>query len=97
MYAIRSYYADAAYRQLLEQFPDNAEIRIRYGERLKERNLYGQVIEPKMDPNADGERVGLETFLIATAKRMDLPGFGDQAIPDAEGNLHPLNRPEDFV
>jgi len=54
------------------------------------------VIEPKMEPNADGERVGLETFLIATAKRMDLPGFGDQAIPDAEGNLHPLNRPEDW-
>lgn len=54
------------------------------------------VIEPKMDKNAEGQRVGLETFLIATAKRMDLPGFGDNAIPDADGNLHPLNRAEDW-
>ncbi|KEO50818.1 molybdopterin dinucleotide binding domain-containing protein [Thioclava pacifica] len=54
------------------------------------------VIEPKMEKNAEGERVGMETFLIATAKKMGLPGFGDNAIPDAEGNLHPLNRAEDF-
>ncbi|OOY02875.1 molybdopterin dinucleotide binding domain-containing protein [Thioclava sp. F28-4] len=54
------------------------------------------VIEPKMAKNAAGERVGMETFLIATAKKMGLPGFGDNAIPDAEGNLHPLNRAEDF-
>ncbi|MDK3019796.1 molybdopterin dinucleotide binding domain-containing protein [Pseudodonghicola flavimaris] len=54
------------------------------------------VIEPKMEKNADGERVGMETFLIAVAKRMGLPGFGDRAIPDADGNLHPLNRAEDW-
>ncbi|OOY27602.1 tetrathionate reductase subunit A [Thioclava sp. L04-15] len=54
------------------------------------------VIEPKMEKNAEGERVGLETFLIATAKAMGLPGFGDHAIPDSEGNLHPLNRAEDW-
>lgn len=54
------------------------------------------VIEPKMEKNAEGQRVGLEAFLIATAKRMDLPGFGDQAIPDADGTLHPLNRAEDW-
>lgn len=54
------------------------------------------VIDPKMEKNAEGERVGLETFLIATAKRMGLPGFGDKAIPDADGDLHPLNRAEDW-
>lgn len=54
------------------------------------------VIEPKMERNAEGERIGMETFLIGVAKRMDLPGFGDQAIPDAEGTLHPLNRAEDW-
>ncbi|MBN9886652.1 molybdopterin dinucleotide binding domain-containing protein [Salipiger abyssi] len=54
------------------------------------------VIEPRMAQNAEGQRVGLESFLIATAKRMGLPGFGEAAIPDAEGNLHPLNRAEDW-
>ncbi|TNE67449.1 MAG: tetrathionate reductase subunit TtrA [Rhodobacteraceae bacterium] len=54
------------------------------------------VIEPKMEKNAEGERIGMETFLIAVAKRIGLPGFGDKAIPDAEGNLHPLNRAEDW-
>ncbi|WP_417271917.1 molybdopterin dinucleotide binding domain-containing protein [Celeribacter halophilus] len=54
------------------------------------------VIEPKMAQNAEGQRVGLETFLIGVAKRMGLPGFGDEAIPDAQGKLHPLNRAEDW-
>ncbi|WP_295534245.1 molybdopterin dinucleotide binding domain-containing protein [uncultured Thioclava sp.] len=54
------------------------------------------VIEPRMEKNAQGDRVGMETFLIATAKRMGLPGFGDEAIPDAQGVLHPLNRAEDW-
>ncbi|WP_321345502.1 molybdopterin-dependent oxidoreductase [Breoghania sp.] len=54
------------------------------------------VIEPKMEKTPDGQPIGLESFLIATAKRMNLPGFGENAIPDAEGNLHPLNRAEDW-
>lgn len=54
------------------------------------------VVEPRMERNAAGERVGMETFLIATAKRMGLPGFGAAAIPDAEGALHPLERAEDW-
>jgi len=54
------------------------------------------VIEPKMAKTAEGERIGMETFLIGVAKRMGLPGFGDDAIPDATGALHPLNRAEDW-
>nr|WP_319251623.1 molybdopterin-dependent oxidoreductase [uncultured Celeribacter sp.] len=54
------------------------------------------VIEPKMEKNAEGERIGMETFLIAVAKRIGMPGFGDAAIPDADGKLHPLNRAEDW-
>ncbi|UXZ54960.1 hypothetical protein LOS15_02690 [Halomonas sp. 7T] len=38
----------------------------------------------------------MDSFFIAVAKRLGLPGFGDNAIPDAEGNLHPLNRAEDY-
>ena len=54
------------------------------------------VIEPKMAKTAEGERIGMETFLIGVAKRMGLPGFGEGAIPDATGALHPLNRSEDW-
>lgn len=54
------------------------------------------VVEPKMERDAEGQPIALESFLIGTAKRMGLPGFGEEAIPDAEGNLHPLNRAEDW-
>jgi tetrathionate reductase subunit A len=43
-----------------------------------------------------GDPVCLETFLIALAKRLNLPGFGPGAITDTDGNAHPLERPEDF-
>ncbi|QOR40974.1 tetrathionate reductase subunit TtrA [Billgrantia diversa] len=54
------------------------------------------VVEPRQQQTQDGEPVSLDSFFIAVAKRLDLAGFGDEAIPDAEGNLHPLNRAEDF-
>jgi len=54
------------------------------------------VIEPKAQRAADGQPVGMETFLIALAKAMQLPGFGANALTDADGNAHPLDRPEDW-
>jgi len=54
------------------------------------------VIEPHMDKTADGQSIGIEAFLIAVATAMDLPGFGDQVIADADGKLHPLKRAEDW-
>ncbi|WP_391487607.1 tetrathionate reductase subunit TtrA [Leclercia tamurae] len=45
---------------------------------------------------AGGEPVSMEAFCIAVAKRMQLPGFGDNAIPDAQGEIHPLHRAEDY-
>lgn len=38
----------------------------------------------------------MEAFCIAVAKRLRLPGFGDRAITDPQGNAFPLNRAEDF-
>lgn len=38
----------------------------------------------------------MESFCIAVARRLELPGFGDRAITDAEGNSYPLNRAEDY-
>jgi len=54
------------------------------------------VVDPKVPRTKKGLPVCMETFVIEVAKRMGLPGFGDKAIPDAQGRLHPLNRPEDF-
>jgi len=54
------------------------------------------VIEPAQVKDNNGTPVGMEWFFIEVAKRMGLPGFGDNAIEDADGQLHALNRPEDF-
>lgn len=54
------------------------------------------VVEPKAAKAADGQPVGMETFYIALAKAMGLPGFGAGAIADMEGNRYPLERPEDW-
>ena len=54
------------------------------------------VVEPRVGRTEDGEPFSMEAFLIAVSKRLDLPGFGDGAIPDSEGNLHPLNTAADW-
>jgi tetrathionate reductase subunit A len=54
------------------------------------------VVEPRQQKTAEGEPVCQDSFFIAVAKRLGLPGFGDEAIPDADGNLHPLNRAEEY-
>lgn len=54
------------------------------------------VVEPPQEKTPDGDPICMESFLIAVARRMGLPGFGDEAIPDADGNMHPLNHLEDW-
>lgn len=54
------------------------------------------VVDPATAKTAGGEPVSMEAFCIAVAKRMQLPGFGDHAIPDAQGEMHPLHRAEDY-
>lgn len=53
-------------------------------------------VTPAVAKTAGGEAVNLETFLIAVAKRLDMPGFGDNVITDKDGGKHGLNSPEDF-
>ena len=38
----------------------------------------------------------MESFCIAVAKALNLPGFGDNAIADNDGNTYPLNTAEDY-
>lgn len=54
------------------------------------------VVEPKAQKLPDGQAIGMETFFIALAKAMDLPGFGPAGLADSEGNPFPLERPEDW-
>ncbi|MBO9328285.1 tetrathionate reductase subunit TtrA [Achromobacter xylosoxidans] len=53
-------------------------------------------VQPRVARTAGGEPVCLETFLIACAKRLDMPGFGAGAISDKEGGKYALDTPEDF-
>lgn len=54
------------------------------------------IVEPRVERTENGEPISMEAFLIAAARRLDLPGFGDQAIPDIDGHLHPLNSAADW-
>ncbi|WP_029010084.1 molybdopterin dinucleotide binding domain-containing protein [Azospirillum halopraeferens] len=54
------------------------------------------VVEARTERLPGGRHVQMETFLIALAMRLGLPGFGPDAIEDTEGNRHPLERPEDW-
>ena len=54
------------------------------------------VVEPAQVKDVKGRTVCMEWFFIEVARRMGLPGFGDKAIKDREGSMHPLNTAEDF-
>ncbi|EKO3991576.1 tetrathionate reductase subunit TtrA [Vibrio fluvialis] len=54
------------------------------------------VVAPRTAETADGRSICLENFLIDVAKKMQLGGFGDNAIADAQGNWHGIHSAEDF-
>ncbi|MCG8429528.1 MAG: tetrathionate reductase subunit TtrA, partial [Chromatiales bacterium] len=54
------------------------------------------VVEPAQVKDTNNQSVDMEWFFIQVAKKMGLPGFGDKAIKDKDGKMHPLNTPEDF-
>lgn len=53
------------------------------------------VVPPRTEKMPDGEPICLDSFLIALGKALRLPGFGDKAIKGTDGQMYPLNRPED--
>ncbi|SMH31653.1 molybdopterin-dependent oxidoreductase [Maritimibacter sp. HL-12] len=63
---------------------------------VKDATARWPVVDCLTGTTADGRHMDMETFFIDVAKRLGLPGFGDGAVPDAEGKLHPLNRGEEF-
>ncbi|OBT12061.1 tetrathionate reductase subunit A [Vibrio sp. UCD-FRSSP16_10] len=54
------------------------------------------IVEARTQKTADGRSICLENFLIDVAKKMQLGGFGDKAIKDANGQWHGLHCAEDF-
>lgn len=54
------------------------------------------VVEPKAAKTPAGAPIGMETFYIALARAMKLPGFGADAIADMDGGRYPLDTPEDW-
>lgn len=53
-------------------------------------------VDPAVGKTAAGEPLNLESFLIACALRLELPGFGKGVITDAQGGRHDLLTAEDF-
>lgn len=74
-----------------------------WGHANSEGNCAGKVVTlrwPVVQP-VTGEIPGnrfacFENYCIDIAKRIGMPGFGDQAIPGADKKLYPLKSPEDF-
>lgn len=54
------------------------------------------VVEPKTVKTADGQPVGVESFLIALARALKLPGYGPEALTGADGRKYPLETAEDW-
>ncbi len=54
------------------------------------------VVTPSVSDTGAGVPVNLESFLIAVAKNLHMPGFGQGVIADKEGALYDLNTAEDF-
>ena len=55
------------------------------------------IIEP-MTPKvgSSNQPISMETYLIEVAKKVGMPGFGDNAIKGADGKMWPLNTREDY-
>lgn len=55
------------------------------------------VVESKVSKTAEGHTVSIEQFFIAVAKRINMPGFGDNAIGDPKSDQrYHLNSAADF-
>ena len=62
----------------------------------KGTTLRWPVVEPATMKLDDGRHASFEAYLIDVAKKLDLPGFGDEAIPNDKGQMLPLNDAADF-
>ncbi len=66
------------------------------GVQVKASTARWPIVESRTAKTADGQPVSMESFCIAVAKELNLPGFGDNVIEDMDGNMHSLNTAEDY-
>jgi len=55
------------------------------------------VVTPRVEATAEGDTICMESYLIAIAKELNLPGFGDKAIQGADGKQYPLTKSYHFA
>ncbi|MGI2120965.1 tetrathionate reductase subunit A [Shewanella baltica] len=54
------------------------------------------IVEPRVAKMASGDVVCMESFLSQVAMKLQIPGFGENAVKAADGSLHPLTRAADY-
>ena len=54
------------------------------------------VVNPATSRTVQGEPVSMEAFCIAVAQRIGLPGFGENAMQDSDGNALAINRAREY-
>lgn len=63
----------------------------------KTSTLRWPVVEPKVDRTQSGEPISIEMFFIEVAKRLGMPGFGEDAIGDPHSDQrYPIHTAQDF-
>lgn len=55
-----------------------------------------QTSEPETMRLPDGRHASYETFLCDMAKKLDLPGYGDDALESTDGTTYPFNDASDY-
>lgn len=62
----------------------------------KVTTLRWPVVTPLTAKLSDNRYACYENYIIDVAKAIGLPGFGENALKDADGNTYALNTPEDY-
>ena len=66
------------------------------GCQTKANTLRFPVVTPKQASFKNGEPIEMVSFVIALAKKIGLPGFGENALKGLDGTFHPFDKAEDF-
>ncbi len=54
------------------------------------------VVKPRQDSFKNGDPIEMTSFIIALGKKLNLPGFGKNAIKGNDGKMHDFDKAEDF-
>ncbi|RYA24728.1 tetrathionate reductase subunit TtrA [Malaciobacter halophilus] len=66
------------------------------GHQTKINTLRFPTIKPKQATFKNGEPICMDSFMIELGKKLNLPGFGKNAILGKDGKKYPLNAAKDF-